>query len=271
MKQTLRVLAGLVIGLVALLLIGSVACPPISERATPPPPELLDGLVDPPSAAEIQNKPAANAHAERADSSTDLPPALELHFLLDGLDALPDDLTVHLEPVDAKGPRARVSPTEDGVCRIRKIPDGDWVLRIQASGCFLPEPRLLSFPQAFPYQSEVNLRAAGRIRGVVRNQKGRPVSWGTVRATLAGETEGKEARPNAHGQFSLDGLENGLWQVAYFRHAQDEGQEFYKKYVQVDLNMEFTISIVIESKPAPDPKTALDPGIEVLSEGSFRR
>lgn len=101
-------------------------------------------------------------------------------------------------------------------------------------------------------------RGSGRISGKVTDEKGQPIMGVEIRAQKVGETQVLTAKTNDKGEWALNGLAGGQWNLDFVK----EGLETVQKAVGVQESGRIP-PIPITMKPAA-PK--VDPNAEINKE-----
>lgn len=103
------------------------------------------------------------------------------------------------------------------------------------------------------------VRGEGRITGKVTDEKGEPIEGVQVRALKAGEKQVLDAKTNRRGEWILNMLAAGQWNLEFVK----EGFDPQRVEVELDESGRVPSVAVTLAKPAPPPP---DPNVEIQAE-----
>lgn len=206
---------------IALLgLIGSLVCPPVSERDDPADaarvrprtgaaPPALDLEPAGAEAAERTSLPMSGSHALRIevrDADADLP-----------LPAAAVELRYEDRAGRALSSSARLSA--DGRVRLEGLPANRYEVAVSLSGFFPAAPQRVELPALEEPLLRFALRPAARIEGELRTVDGTPVASGVVRLARSPGGEFHLCPIDPRGdRFASPPLEAGVWRLEFLEY-----------------------------------------------------
>jgi tetratricopeptide (TPR) repeat protein len=101
-------------------------------------------------------------------------------------------------------------------------------------------------------------RGEGRIMGKVVDDQGQPAEGVIVRALMAGEKQGFEAKSNKKGEWSINNIAPGQWQIEFLKEG------FEPHSIGVELGADGRVPPVSVKLAKAAPK--VDPNVEVQAE-----
>jgi tetratricopeptide (TPR) repeat protein len=104
-------------------------------------------------------------------------------------------------------------------------------------------------------------RGSGRITGKVLDEQGQPLPDVVVKATMQGQTEVLTGKSDKKGEWRVNGVADGIWQVEIAK----PGLEPAKEMVEVKAERAPALNITLK-KPAPDPTAAVNAELQKAAE-----
>jgi predicted Zn-dependent protease len=104
-------------------------------------------------------------------------------------------------------------------------------------------------------------RGSGRITGKVVDEQGQPIPDVVVRATMTGQTEVLSGKSDKKGEWRVNGVADGIWQV----EAEKAGLETAKEMVEVKGERAPALNVTLK-KPAADPTAAVNAELQKAAE-----
>jgi tetratricopeptide (TPR) repeat protein len=113
-------------------------------------------------------------------------------------------------------------------------------------------------------------RGSGRITGKVVDEQGQPVMDAVVRATMSGQTEVLSGKSDKKGEWRVNGLADGIWQVEIAK----PGLESAKEMVEVKGERAPALNVTLKKTAATVDTTAavnaeLQKAAELAQAGKF--
>ncbi|MBL7009402.1 MAG: hypothetical protein ISR76_10415 [Planctomycetes bacterium] len=261
MTRGARTVLGAAMVVILAALIGTLVCPPISERAEPPDPGLTRPLADP--------EPAP-LDFEAAGGRVPLPTASEHTVHIEVIDAdarLPlGEAEVELHYLDRAGNELR-SPVElepDGKVRLPSMPTNRYRISVRHAGFFDPPDQVVQVPAVTEPVLRFELRPAATIRGSLRTVDGGEVASGLVQLVRADDGEFHLCPVDPRGDsFRSPPLRAGVWLVEYLEHAGDRPATGVSAHVAVVPRQVLELRLTIQ-RQGMRPVDDLVPGIEII-------
>jgi len=258
-----RLVLGSAMVLVLAALIGTLVCPPLSERPEPPAPTAPDPLADP-EPAPLDFEPAGDG--ERVTLPTAGEHALNIE-VLDGDARLPlADALVELHYLDRAGTplSSSVGLRPDGKVRLASLPANRYRVVVRRTGFFDPPDQEVSLPAVDEPSLRFELQPAAVIRGSLRCVDGSKVASGLVQLTRADDGEFHLCRVDARDdRFESPPLRAGIWQVEFREQPRDRPAAGVHAEVAVVPRqvMELRLTIRRQGQAAIEDRA---PGIEII-------
>ncbi|RMH02710.1 MAG: carboxypeptidase regulatory-like domain-containing protein [Planctomycetota bacterium] len=250
--------------LVLLALVGTLVCPPVHERTTPPDPAARNELADPEPAPVDFPLPAGERRVPLPTGG-----GQELRIEVRDRDAgLPlADAEVLLLHEDHHGTllRSPVPLAPDGTARLESLPSGAYQVLARRRGFFPPPPATVQLPASEPVALLFELEPAALISGELRTVDGSPVASGLVRLSRPDRPQVFHLCPvDPRGdRFESPPLDAGVWTVEFLESPAEQPGPGMVAEVAVVPRQELRLRITVR-RPGMEPAADRAPGIEVL-------
>jgi hypothetical protein len=259
--RTVRLVLGPAMLVVLVALVGSLVCPPISERAEPPPDELVRPLADPvPAPLGPEEEAAAREVEARAEEYR---VSLAVRDADSGLALAGAQVAFHGVAPDGRELDGTAALDAGGRAELVGLARGDYRLVARLEGWF-PTEAAFTLPGFEAAELELALVPAATIRGELVGVDGSAVVTGLVQLTR-GDGAAFHLCPvdPRSSSFASPPLEAGAWQVEYLERAGGRPAEGVSAALAVVPRQVLELRLTLPRRGAA-PSEGRVTGVEVL-------